>query len=381
MRLMSLLLSVVSMLLLVNSVYGQEKNRILFGSDRDGTPEIYVMDADGANLVRLTTDAWVQISPVTKVTSLAWSPDGTRIAFIANRGGDRRIFVMNADGTDLVRLTDQHAGNGAPAWSSDGRRIAFTSNHSGNNEIFVINADGTDLVNWTDHPADDASPVWSPDGHRIAFTSNRSGDNEIYMMNTEIEGWRYSRKDGTEVNAEHYNKLLPFLKGQVIALGADLIQLTDHPADDISPTWSPDGRRIVFTSNRSGDNEIYIIDPDARERRYFRKDGTEISAEDYNKLLPFLKGQVITGAADPLNVTNHPADDGSPVWSPDGTQIAFTSTRDDNGEIFVMNADGTNPINITNHPAGDGSPAWYPIGAMITNIEAKSWGQIKAKAR
>ena len=380
MRLMSLLFSVVSMLLLANSVYGQEKNRILFGSDRDGTPEIYVMDADGANLVRLTTDAWVQISPVTKVASLAWSPDGTRIAFIADKAGDQRIFVMNADGTDLVRLTDHPAGNGSPAWSPDGRRIAFTSNRSGDNEIFVINADGTELANLTHHSADDAAPVWSPDGNRIAFTSNRSGNNEIYMMDAVIEGRRYFRKDGQEISEERYNKLLPPLKGEVIALGADLIQLTDHPAHDISPAWSPDGNRIAFTSNRSGDNEIYIIDPEARERRYFRKDGEEVSAEDYNKLLPFLKGEVITGAADPLNVTNHPADDGSPVWSPDGTQIAFTSTRDDNGEIFVMNADGTNPINITNHPAGDGSPAWYPIGAMITNIEATSWGQIKAEA-
>ncbi len=381
MRLMSLLFSVVSMLLLANSVYGQATNKILFGSDRDGTPEIYVMDADGTDLVRLTTDAWVQIAPVTEVASLAWSPDGTRIAFITNRIGARQIFVMNADGTGLVRLTDHLVGNGAPAWSPDGRQIAFTSRHFGNDEIFVINADGTELVNRTYHPADDANPVWSPDGRRIAFTSNRSGNNEIYMMNTEVEEWRYSRKDGKEASEEGYNKLPSMLKGQVIALGADLIQLTDHPADDISPSWSPDGRQIAFTSNRSGDNEIYVIDPEARERRYFRKDGTEVSAEDYNKLLPFLKGEVITGTADPLNVTNHPAEDGSPVWSPDGTQIAFTSTRDDNGDIFVMNADGTNPINITNHPAGDGSPAWYPIGVTMTNVESKSWGQIKAEAR
>ena len=381
MRLMSLLFSVVSMLLLANSVYGQATNRILFGSDRDGTPEIYVMDADGTDLVRLTTDAWVQIAPVTEVASLAWSPDGTKIAFIANRVGARQVFVMNADGTGLVKLTDHPAGNGAPAWSPDGRRIAFTSQRFGNDEIFVINADGTELVNLTHHSADDAAPAWSPDGLRIAFTSNRSGNNEIYTMNTVIEGWRYFRKDGTEISAEDYNKLLVLFKGEVIALGADLIQLTDHPADDISPAWSPDGNRIAFTSNRSGDNEIYVIDPEAREQRYFRKDGTEVSAEDYNKLLPFLKGEVITGTADPLNVTNHPAEDGSPVWSPDGTQIAFTSTRDDNGDIFVMNADGTNPINITNHPAGDGSPAWYPIGVTMTNVESKSWGQIKAEAR
>ena len=123
MRLMSLLFSVVSMLLLANSVYGQEKNRILFGSDRDGTPEIYVMDADGANLVRLTTDAWVQISPVTKVTSLAWSPDGTRIAFIADRAGDRRIFVMNADGTNPINITNYPAGDGSPAWYPIGAMI------------------------------------------------------------------------------------------------------------------------------------------------------------------------------------------------------------------------------------------------------------------
>ncbi len=131
-----------------------------------------------------------------------------RIAFDSDRDGDRDIYVMQADGTGLVQLTDHPGDDGWPAWSPDGRRIAFGSDRDGDWDIYVMQADGTGLVQLTDHPGDDWWPAWSPDGRRIAFGSDRDGDRDIYVM----------QADGT-----------------------GLVQLTDHPGDDWWPAWSPGG--------------------------------------------------------------------------------------------------------------------------------------------
>ena len=156
-------------------------------------------------------------------------PAGPLVAFRSDRDGNQEIYVMTADGNDLVNLTNDAAEDGTPSWSSDGIKIAFRSDRDGNDEIYVMGADGSNLVNLTDNSAYDRAPAWSPDGSRIAFQSDRDGNDEIYVIDAD---------------------------------GTDLIRLTTHGAYDRVPSWSLDGSRIAFTTFRNGNAEIYVMDAD-----------------------------------------------------------------------------------------------------------------------
>jgi Tol biopolymer transport system component len=267
--------------------------KIAFSSDRDGNYEIYVMNADGSGITRLTNNPAHDLRP-------AWSPDGTRIAFDSDRDGNYEIYAMNADGSNLVNLTNNPEHDDSPAWSPDGTRIAFDSNRAAISQIYLMNADGSNIVRRTNNSVyvSDDSPAWSPDGTRIAFQITTDINSRIYVMNSD---------------------------------GNNVYPLTDNLANNAEPIWSPDGTHIAFVSDRDGvfgkKYQIYLMNADASNQT----DLTRISADN-----------------------RHPA------WSPDGARIAFSSNRDGNYEIYVMNADGSNPINVTNNPASDGSPAWSP---------------------
>jgi Tol biopolymer transport system component len=110
-----------------------------------------------------------------------WSPDGTKIVFWSTSGGNSDIYVINANGTNRVRLTTHAARDDVPNWSPDGTRIAFMSERAGNPEIYVMNANGSGVVRLTNHALADRYPVWSPTGSEIAF--NRG--NNIYVMNAD----------------------------------------------------------------------------------------------------------------------------------------------------------------------------------------------------
>ncbi len=131
----------------------------------------------------------------------SWAPDG-RIWFISDRDGDPEIYVMNFDGSGVTQLTHNEAGDGSPSWSPDGQRIAFTSHQDGDAEIYVMNSDGTEVRQLTHNQALDGRPIWSPNGRHIAFTSDRDGDAEIYVMNS----------DGTEVRQLTHNEAEDFVQ-------------------------------------------------------------------------------------------------------------------------------------------------------------------------
>ena len=165
-RFLSQCYSLMALLLLASSSPAQlERTKIAFSSQRDGNADIYVMDADGKNLVNLTNNPTQDGSP-------AWSPDGRQVAFSAVHFDawhvpNSDIYVMNSDGKTPVNLTNSPALDFSPAWSPDGRKIAFMSmsnpnNRLRNHDIYVMNSDGTNPVRLTNNPASEVHPSWSP---------------------------------------------------------------------------------------------------------------------------------------------------------------------------------------------------------------------------
>ena len=154
--------------------WSPDGSRIAFHSEQQaGNWDIYAMDADGGNIMRLTTDLATDGFP-------DWAPDGSKIAFRRIIGGTSQIFVMNPDGTGVAQLTAGPGGS-TPAWSPDGARIAFDSDRTGRSEIYVMDADGTGVVQVT--TAGGTNPDWSLDGTRIVFHATRNRNSDIYAIN------------------------------------------------------------------------------------------------------------------------------------------------------------------------------------------------------
>jgi TolB protein len=303
----------------------EQPGAIAFTVSREGHQEIWVMDAEGRNRVPLTqpgepgVDASGSAQP-------AWSPDGTRIAYSGSgeaRDEDQdelEIYVMNADGSEKRRLTNDHVLDATPAWSPDGTRIAFAhmtgvGKPNADGVIVVMDAEGNGRVEITRHPdapdtVFDSHPAWSPDGRLIAFTrvtytpSAFEPQVAVYTVDPSGGGERLLIEDAFEAS------------------------------------WSPDGTRIVFTSIKDGNGETCFHECSPSGEIYVaRADGTELK-----------------------RLTTSEADDRSPAWSPDGRWIAFVSDRSNRveheNEIWVVGADGEGLRRVTTNDVWDLEPDW-----------------------
>jgi len=154
--------------------FAPDGSRIVFSIPVPTGQEIATVNNQGQDRKSLTSTA-LNSWP-------AYSPDGKYIAFGSNRDGDYEIYVMNADGSAIRRLTHSPGLDARPAWSPDGKRIAFTSNRDGDYEIYVMNADGKNVRRVTRHPERDDYAAWHPDGRHLVIVSERAGKFDLYLV-------------------------------------------------------------------------------------------------------------------------------------------------------------------------------------------------------
>ncbi|HUR96887.1 MAG TPA: winged helix-turn-helix domain-containing protein [Pyrinomonadaceae bacterium] len=376
--------------------WSPDGTKVVFTKPNSKT-DFYLADADGSNEIPLEFFGG----------NFDWSPDSRKIAYQKKVSTeDDEIFVYSLETRKSENVTNSPSFDADPNFSPDGRQIAFASLRDGNAEIYLMNVDGSDVRRLTNHPSWDSHPVFSPDGTAIAFPSDReSEDSDVYVMRSDGQGavrrltfWKSNESVGPGSWSPDGTKIL-FVSDRdgnddifMISAEVDPSQLVvmDVSGDLQFPSYSPDGRQIVYQStfaDKSG--ELRVFDVDAGQSRLllkaesanfapvFSPDGTQIAFQnriENNTEICLIK----TDGSDLRNLTNNPARDGTPDWSPDGTQIVFSSNRGGNYgkyDLFLMSANGGDQREIYSNKNGMSlSPAWSADGVSIVFANDKEDG-------
>jgi Tol biopolymer transport system component len=308
---------------------------------------IYVMDAGGTP-TRI-------VAPKVGVVNMqpALSPDASLVAFSSNVEGKFSIYVVGIDGEGLRRVTDGPGEDSEPAWSPDGSRIAFVRGFDATGSgVFVltcetagdilvidvgdiVSAQSPVEVNLT-HGYGGTDPAWSPDGSRIAFASDRAGSYDIYTM---------ASGDGRYVH-----------------------RLTADASAESDPAWSPDGSWIAYTGKlREALGAPCGNMPIAGSPTCPTTCPATGDDEEEDSLTTTGGPYIYKMAADGSQQKNLTEDGGAaePVWSPDGSQILFVGGhKPGEAQLFLIASDGTGPwVKLTSDPAQKSSPSW--LGALV----------------
>jgi WD40-like Beta Propeller Repeat len=291
-----------------NAAFPGKNGKIAFASTRDGNSEIYSMNPDASEQIRLTNNPANDGSPV-------WSPDGKKIAFLSLRDGPPPngcawgpcgvIYVMNADGSNVTRvMSPLDQADIIPAWSPDGSKIAYYGSHLGHSDLWVMNADGSNALPLQVPESGFLKADWSPDGQEIVYDW--------------VDTYCYTPPNEDCRNSYWISKVRPDGTGHT--------QFTRNGYIN-EPDWSPDGTRIAFKAGEIRSSSLYTMNRDG---------------------------------SNPVPIGDVAGD--LPVWSPDGRKFVF---QDDYG-IYVMNADGTGATRILANPlsppySSNNHPDWQPL--------------------
>jgi len=253
------------------------------------------------------------------------------------------------------------------AFPGDNGNVVFTSNRTGNYEIYTMRAGGRGVTQLTDNNADDGNPSWSADGKKIVFASNRTGNSEIFIMNADGSQQRNLTKNATDCEGE---------------IGDDLTTC-EAQAEDGQPSFSPDGKQIVFVSFRSEGLGLYLMNSNGSNVRQLSEGGVQPSWSPNGEWIAYSDG---IDQGDEVNddavldtdiflirpdgsdkhalVSIEGEKEFAPSWSPDGKRIAFVSDQTGRDQVYVMNIDGTGMRQVTN--AGSNTdPAWSADGKYL----------------
>jgi Tol biopolymer transport system component len=292
--------------------------RLVFERPTPNGADLFTVGVDGSGLTRITRLRGVE-------GDAAWSPDGSKLAFVRARNPERgpyEIWVMNADGSGLQRLTRHGGFSIAAAWSPDGGKIVYATDAGRRPplRLWVMNADGSRKQRLTgNRRADFIDPQWSPDGNSIAFAITRGGE-----------------------TLRDFDSRIAVIDND----GGNLRRLTRRGGpDELNPNWSPDGAAIAFERTRLFDrrqSDIWLMNADGSGKR---------------------------------GITATRVYETNPVFSPDGTRIAFTSDRDNRQlskkrrgrgfELYTMALDGSGITRITTNRRPDLFPDWQPRAQCI----------------
>lgn len=324
---------------LKNGWLSSDKSKAVF--QKSGDKAFYLANADGSNEIKLEFS----------LENMAWSADGKRFVFQGNldnppNPNNPEIYIYTLETNKVAQITKNESFDGDPSFSPDGKEIIFASDRDKNLEIYLMNDDGSNARRLTDNPAHDSFPKFTPDGTQVTFTSNRNSETtDVYLMN----------KDGKNV-----------------------VRLTDWKSNEISRGGiSPDGTKLAFNSNHNGKYQIFVINVEPFAPKVVLTDDNNLQTPDYSpdgtQVVYSVGLSDKTGELRILNLNDGKSrlllktsrGNNYPRWSPDGNWIAFHQEVEGKWDVFKIKADGSELTNLTHDPASDSLPNWLPDGKSL----------------